>query len=59
MTKAAPAGEVEDDFRPSAELICYECARTPDNDTCALDLKNIPEVTAVGQVRVLELGLEC
>jgi hypothetical protein len=41
---------LEDEFRANAELVCYECARTPDNDTCALDLKNIPEVTAVGQV---------
>jgi hypothetical protein len=43
---------LEDEFRANAELVCYECARTPDNDTCALDLKHIPEVTAVGQVRV-------
>ena len=45
--------EVDVDFRPNAELVCYECARTPDNDTCAIGLENLPKVTAVGQVNNL------
>ena len=43
--------DIDSEFRANAELICYECARTPDNDSCAIDIKLIPEVTAVGQVR--------
>ena len=49
--EAAPQlAEVDADFRPNAELVCYECARTPDNDTCAIGLEQLPKVTAVGQV---------
>ena len=49
--------EVDVDFRPNAELVCYECARTPDNDTCAIGLENLPKVTAVGQVNNLKLSM--
>ena len=45
--------DIDSEFRANAELICYECARTPENDSCAFDIKVIPEVTAVGQVRFL------
>jgi hypothetical protein len=56
ISGAFPAnGDLDYEFRANAELICYECARTPDNDTCAFNLKNIPEVTAVGQVRTHDL----
>ena len=48
-------GDLDYEFRANAELICYECARTADNDTCELDLKHIPELTAVGQVRTQDL----
>jgi len=49
--EAAPQRpDVDTDFRPNAELVCYECARTPDNDTCAIALDKLPKVTAVGQV---------
>ncbi len=56
ISGAFPAnGDLDYEFRANAELVCYECARTPDNDTCAFELKHIPEVTAVGQVRTHDL----
>ena len=52
VTGAYPSySDIDSEFRANAELICYECARTPENDSCAFNIKVIPEVTAVGQVR--------
>ena len=37
-------------LRSKADLGCYECTRTADNDSCALSLELVPEITAHGQV---------